>query len=50
MTSEPDKNVKVSVDIHPGPATPAQKLAWRKLWQKLIAEPARKESPHSSSV
>jgi len=29
---------KVVVNIQPGPITPAQKQAWRKLCQKLIAE------------
>ena len=30
--------VKLTVDIPPGPASPAQKQAWKCFWQKLIAE------------
>ena len=30
--------IKVEVNIRPEPATPAQKTAWRKFWQKLITE------------
>ena len=30
--------IKVKVDIRPGPVSPAQKQAWRRFWQKLIAE------------
>lgn len=29
---------KVVVNIQLGPISPAQKQAWRKLWQKLITE------------
>lgn len=29
---------KVIISIWSGPASPAQKGAWRKFWQKLIAE------------
>jgi hypothetical protein len=28
----------VTLDIKPGPASPAQKQAWKRFWQKLIAE------------
>jgi len=28
----------VKLNIRPGQVTPAQKTAWRKFWQKLIAE------------
>ena len=30
--------IRVKIDIRPGPASPAQKVAWRRFWQKLIAE------------
>ena len=33
-----DKNFKVKVSIQPGPASPAQKAAWRRFWAKLLAE------------
>ena len=29
---------QMKVVIKPGPATPAQKQAWKRFWQKLIAE------------
>jgi len=29
---------KVTVNIRPGPMSPAQKQVWRRFWQKLIAE------------
>jgi hypothetical protein len=32
------KEIKVAVDIRPGPVTPHQREAWRHFWQKLIAE------------
>lgn len=35
------KPIKVSVDIRAGPASLAQKAAWRKFWKKLIAEAQR---------
>ena len=43
MTMKATKNttkteIKVTTDIVPGPASLAQKTAWRKFWQKLIAE------------
>ncbi|MDO8491342.1 MAG: hypothetical protein Q7T04_04940 [Dehalococcoidia bacterium] len=31
------ENIEVKVDIHPGPVSPAQKQAWRRFWQKVIA-------------
>ena len=31
-------SIKVVVNIKPGPASPAQKQAWHKFWQKLISE------------
>jgi hypothetical protein len=30
--------VKLTVNIQPGPASPAQKQAFKRFWQKLIAE------------
>jgi hypothetical protein len=30
--------VRVSVDIRPAPASPAQKAAWHKLFTRLVAE------------
>jgi hypothetical protein len=36
---------KVTVKIAPGPASPAQKTAWRRFWAKLIAEPKNKVPP-----
>jgi hypothetical protein len=32
------KPIKIMINIQPGPASPAQKTAWHKFWQKLIAE------------
>jgi len=32
------ESVEVKVDIRPGPATPAQKAAWHKFWQKIVPE------------
>lgn len=34
---------KVKLDIQLGPVTPLQRQAWRRLWQKLMAE-ARREA------
>ena len=36
MTSKPV--AKVTVNITPGPVTPAQRAAWRKFWAARIAE------------
>jgi hypothetical protein len=33
------KETSIKVNIVPGPVTPAQREAWRKLWLKLVAEP-----------
>ena len=30
--------IKITTDIRPGQASPAQKQVWCKLWRKLIAE------------
>lgn len=40
--------VKVKIDIRPGPASPAQKAVWGKFWQKLIAE--AKENPKGGNI
>ena len=29
--------IKLTVDIRPRPASPAQKQAWRRFWQKIIS-------------
>ena len=34
-TSE-KKDINVNINILPGPATPAMKMAWRVLWSRLI--------------
>jgi len=31
-------STNVVVDIKPGPASPAQKQAWKRFWRKLISE------------
>jgi len=36
---------KVTVNIRPGRATPAQKQAWKRFWQKIIGE-AQREVKH----
>ena len=36
---------KVKLDIQLGPVTPSQRQAWRRLWQKLMAEARRKIPP-----
>lgn len=37
MHSSPAKTpLTVVVNINPGPATPAQRAAWRRLWTKLM--------------
>jgi hypothetical protein len=30
--------VKVTINIQPGPASPAQSAAWNKFWQMVIVE------------
>jgi hypothetical protein len=34
----PATEIQVSVEIRPGATSPAQKQAWKRFWQKLIAE------------
>jgi hypothetical protein len=38
------KKTSIKVNIVPGPVTPAQREAWRKLWQMLIAENKNKSN------
>jgi len=38
IRSKNKPQVKVTVNIQPGPASPAQKAAWQKLWIKIIAD------------
>jgi len=38
-----ESTIKVVVDVHPGPVSPAQKAAWRKFWTKLLSEPKREQ-------
>jgi len=38
MTMEMDTELRVTVDIRPGPVSPAQGQAWKRFWQKMIAE------------
>ena len=38
MPEMAEKQIKVTVNIAAGPVTPAQRQAWKKFWQKLIAE------------
>ena len=38
MPQKSENQIKVTVNIVPGPVTPAQRQAWKKFWQKLIAE------------
>jgi hypothetical protein len=35
--------IKVVLDIKPGPASPAQRAAWKRLWDKLLSEVKAKE-------
>jgi len=39
--------IKVVLDIRPGPATPAQRMAWKRLWDKLLSEVKPDESEGS---
>ena len=36
--SDAKTQVNVTLAIRPGPASPAQKTAWRRFWQHMIAE------------
>ena len=35
---KPETKTEIKVNIKPGPASPAQKAAWRRFWAKLITE------------
>jgi hypothetical protein len=43
MSGSKKQECKVTVNIQPGPASPAQNEAWIKFWQRVIVE-ARKEA------
>ncbi len=38
MNGTKGTDIKVKVNIQPGPVSPAQKQAWERFWQKLITE------------
>jgi hypothetical protein len=40
--------IKITVNIQPGPVTPAQKRTWDKVWQRLIAEVKQSEDGNDS--
>jgi hypothetical protein len=42
--STKNTNDKIVVNIKPGPVSPAQREAWRKLWQMLITETKNKSN------
>ena len=35
------KKIKVTVDIRRGPATPATRTQWHKVWRKLVSEASK---------
>ena len=37
-TTDKEMEIKLKVNICPGPVSPVQKTAWRRFWEKLIAE------------
>jgi len=39
----------VTINLVPGPTSPAQKQAWRKFWARLIAEAKRATTEDNSS-
>jgi len=41
--------VRVTINLAPGPTSPAQKQAWRKFWEKLIAEVKQEATEDSNS-
>jgi len=41
--------IKVVLDIKPGPATLAQRMAWKRLWDKLLSEVKSDASEGSGS-
>jgi hypothetical protein len=42
--STENKPVKITVDIRPGLASPAQKRAWDGVWRRLIVEAKQSEN------
>jgi hypothetical protein len=38
MSANKKQEYKVTVNIQPGPASPAQSAAWSKFWQRVILE------------
>ena len=38
MAEKAENQIKVTVNIVSGQVTPAQRQAWKRFWQKLIAE------------
>jgi len=40
-------SIKVVLDIKPTPASPAQKAAWKRLWDKLLSE-VKADEPEGS--
>jgi len=43
------KPIQLVVNLKPGPASLAQKQAWKRLWQKLIAECKRELKAQNES-
>jgi hypothetical protein len=48
MSGSKKQECKVTVNIQPGPASPAQNAAWCKFWQRVIVE-TRKEGANEFS-
>ena len=44
---KPDTKAKVTLNVRPGPASPAQKAAWGKFWAKVINEAIQSENSES---
>jgi hypothetical protein len=38
MNDTRKKEYKVTINLKPGPASPAQYALWRKFWQRVIVE------------
>jgi hypothetical protein len=51
QVSEPNRNIqsKVIVNIQPGPISLAQKQAWKRFWQSMIAEAPIHDSSQSKN-
>jgi hypothetical protein len=49
MAKETSRQVEVTIDIQPGPASPAQNEAWTKFWQLVILE-TQKEAREADPV